>query len=126
VLGGYSQGAHVMGEALFDLSRDAKNRIAFVALFGDPKLDVNFMKACFGSRKPWRRGSIRCVAPGGILDARSPYVPGSLRNRVGSWCDRNDGACTGNQLTVLWDQHAEYPYEEIPAAAREIGERLQD
>ena len=79
VLGGYSQGAQVMGEALFGLSTAAANATVFAAMFGDPKLLVNgrgpFPGACFGNTRPWRRGNIRCYQDGGIqVDLNEAYA----------------------------------------------------
>ena len=38
VLAGWSQGAQVIGEGLRDMPQSVRNRIAYVALFGDPTL----------------------------------------------------------------------------------------
>lgn len=139
VLGGYSQGAHVMGQALSDLPTAARERVAFVALFGDPKLHTNDEiplgfdprpLACRGETFPWRRGNIRCYADGGILESRVPYVPDDIEGRVGSWCDKQDGICTGNQTRIADNAHKQYPDAEIPEAVREaaaaLAERLPD
>lgn len=135
ILGGYSQGAHVMGEALFGLSAAAKDRLAFVTLFGDPKLKTAnegpLGRTCLGAdNEPWVRGNIRCYADGGILDARDPYVPADLAQKVGSWCDKQDGICTGNNAFLHNDAHGQYPEQEIPEAAREavlqLVERMPD
>lgn len=124
VLAGYSQGAQVIGEALFDLPADDLDRVAFVALFGDPKLLTNgqgaLPPACMGNQKPWRRGNLRCYHDGGVLGPRDPYVPDAISERVGSWCDKQDGVCTGNESFLFDDAHAEYPLAEIPSAADEI------
>lgn len=124
ILGGYSQGAHVMGNALFDLNSYVYNRIAFVALFGDPKFDNGTKEAL------WPRGSFDWTSRGGILGSRSPYVLDSLSRRIGSWCDRLDPICAGKRAFVLAgfteDAHYEYPNEEIQAAANEIAVRLKD
>jgi hypothetical protein len=39
VLGGFSQGAEAVGEALFKLSNETASHISYVALFGDPKFN---------------------------------------------------------------------------------------
>ncbi len=139
VLGGYSQGAQTIGEALFDLTPDAVDRIAFVAFFGDPKLDVNNLEFvdifgdfglanCIGRGDfPWERGSIDCTSDGGILGARKPYLPDALRQRVGSWCDNRDAVCSGHLLNLdinPFEAHGGYPDAEIPEAAREVALRL--
>lgn len=111
VLGGYSQGAHVTGEALFNVSNKVLERTGYVALFGDPKLSLPegrgfFPSACRGgASSPWRRGNTSCLTNGGVLEARDPYLPttapATLVTRVGSWCDREDGICNGNYADVL-------------------------
>jgi predicted esterase len=130
VLGGFSQGAQVIGEGLFDLPAAHRSPIAFVALFGDPTLLTNgqgaLPRACFGDHRPWRRGSIRCYQDGGVLGPRDPYVPLDIEDRVGSWCDRRDGICNGNEALFLAEAHGEYPAEEMPEAADEIVDRLTD
>ncbi len=88
VLGGYSQGAHAVGEALFELSSTVRSRIAFVAFFGDPKLYLpkgagRWPAACRGQTEPWRWGNVRCWEDGGILEARVPYLPDDLEDDVG-------------------------------------------
>ena len=139
VLGGYSQGAHAMGEALFLLDAAAEDNVAFVAFFGDPKLDTkdfripvflgpDIVQACFGDTHPWRRGNAFCNSSGGILDSRVPYVPDAFADKTGSWCDRFDGICT-DQLAFAFgptSAHGSYPDGEIPDSAREIAERLSE
>jgi hypothetical protein len=134
VLGGYSQGAQVVGESLFPLSRGVRDRIAFVALFSDPKLSLPegrgpFPRACRGETSPWRRGGVSCWTDNGILEARTPYLPDDIEDRTGSWCDRNDGICNGNLVDWgLHDDHAEYAIRgaEIDEAAGEIAATLDD
>lgn len=64
VLGGYSQGADVVGWTIqrSDLSQTAKNHIGFVALYGDPKfnagpLDDRMNNVNFSTNWWWVRGS---------------------------------------------------------------------
>ncbi len=115
VLGGWSQGAQVVGTALEGLDRSVRDRIAYTALFGDPKLDTGNVRAPFGttsfwsactpatSSPPWKRWD-DCAIAGGYLEARTPYVPDDMRLRVGSWCEEvhplnlpgaGDGVCDG-------------------------------
>jgi hypothetical protein len=132
VLGGYSQGAQVVGEALFELDAATRDRVAFVALFSDPKLSLPegrgaFPPACRGAESPWRRGSVGCWTDHGVLEARQPYVPKDLEGRTGSWCDRNDGVCSDSLVDLgVHNDHAEYAHSggEIDEAAREIAARL--
>jgi hypothetical protein len=134
VVGGYSQGAQVVGEGLFASSSAVRDRIAFVALFSDPKLflpegEGAFPPACRGEESPWRRGGVSCWTDNGILEPRRPYVPDDIDDRTGSWCDRNDGICNGNLLDWgLHDDHAEYARRgaEIEEAAGEIAAVLDE
>jgi Mg-chelatase subunit ChlD len=143
VLGGYSEGADVIGSTLFDLPQTVRNRIAFVALFGDPKLDTGnnlglltgiplFPPGCVFGR-PWMRGSAPCWITGGIFESREPYLPTDIQDRVGSWCRDGDAACNGSWLdivpSVVQDPpltHSRYfdPDAESAMAAREAAERL--
>jgi hypothetical protein len=133
VLGGYSQGAQVAGEALFALDAATRDRVAFVALFSDPKLYLPegrgpLPHACRGGESPWRRGSVGCWTDHGVLEARVPYLPKDIEDRTGSWCDRNDGVCNDSLVDLgLHDDHAEYADSgaEIDEAAREIVGRLE-
>lgn len=100
VLAGLSQGAEVVGEGLLDLSEAVLDRIAYVALFGDPTYttltDRNgpLSDRCENDWLPsWVEGTAQCWAQG-ILGERVPYIPASLEGRVGSWCSLGDFACT--------------------------------
>lgn len=134
VLGGYSQGAQVIGSALFDLSAQAEDNIEFVAFFGDPKLhlpygDGIFPAACRGQSESWRRGNPRCWVSGGLLEARDPYLPESFESKTGSWCDRNDGVCVDNLLLYPSATGAHDNYDEngwIAEAAVEAVRALKD
>lgn len=99
IVGGYSQGADAAGWALernggggyVALTAEARRRIAFVGLYGDPK--ANFWTCSF---EVWARGNAPCHYQG-ILNGRSPYVPDDFQFRVGSWCDQYDGVCDSYQ-----------------------------
>jgi alpha-tubulin suppressor-like RCC1 family protein/Mg-chelatase subunit ChlD len=146
VLGGHSEGAQVMGEGLFALPQNVRDRIAFVALFGDPKLDLGnwpptgggpfyFPPGCNGdTSRPWIRGSVVCSDAGGVFGARVPYLPSDIETRVGSWCRDGDGACTGDLLDAIvvglsenGGPHSDYfdPDSDAAWAARETAFRLQ-
>ncbi|MEN8239484.1 MAG: cutinase family protein, partial [Actinomycetota bacterium] len=133
VLSGYSQGAQVMGNALYELSDEALQKIAFVALFGDPKLDNgrrNFLSydiptRCLGNDLNWTRATVFCFEPGGVLEPRLPYLPAPIDVRTGSWCDRRDFICNGNLLYKINDTHGEYDEAWVASAAREAAEALQ-
>jgi alpha-tubulin suppressor-like RCC1 family protein/Mg-chelatase subunit ChlD len=147
VLGGFSEGAQVIGEGLFELPESVRDRVAFVAIFGDPKLDLGnwpptmtnplfyFPPGCNGdTSRPWIRGSVVCSDAGGVFGARVPYLPGDIGDRVGSWCRDGDGACTGDLLDAIvvslsgdGGPHRDYfdPDSDAAWAAREAAFRLQ-
>jgi Cutinase len=121
VIGGYSQGADVVGWALErtgygSLSAEARRHIGYTALYGDPKNDYG----CNVDRW-WQRGTnANGCNHDGILGARNPYAPAEFRGRLGSWCDTYDGICTsgssgggiGNHTTIyrewwIWQSAAE-------------------
>lgn len=103
ILGGYSEGAEVIGTALSGLSDEARNHIGFVALYGDPRYNSACQK---GTSAQWTWGDAGCVE--GRLGARQPYVPQELQKRTGSWCDKGDGVCTGSiiNLPPLFNTHS--------------------
>jgi hypothetical protein len=100
ILGGFSQGADAIGWALErdggggyeSLSQVAKNHVGFAAFYGDPK----YSRKC-GVERWWPRGNWApdCSHFGGMLGARDPYARDEFRGRLGSWCDQDDGVCTG-------------------------------
>lgn len=120
VLAGFSQGAQVVGESLHGLDAGVRDRIAYVALFGDPSLDtknaLELPLECSGlTRSPWTRDTGRCFSAGGILGSRVPYVPADMEDRTGSWCAFGDGICTGKLRELIADFAAgEITGEELP------------
>jgi PKD repeat protein len=125
ILGGYSQGADVIGAALKDLTPRTTGRIGYVALFGDP--EFNGLKSggllSFPQKASWVRGDAPWYLASGVLGARNPYVPRAYEEITGSWCDRWDPVCTGAPL--LPTAHEKYPDKEIPEAANEIVVKLK-
>jgi len=93
VLGGFSQGADVVGYALQTFGPAILSRIGFVALYGDPRFS-----SC--GQSWWARGSaLRCVVGGlTITYPRTPYLPAALEGGAGSWCDAQDFFCTVNPV----------------------------
>lgn len=134
VIGGYSQGAQVVGDALAAVGSGLRNKVAFVALFGDPKLYLPegrgpFPPACRGDEfSKWRRGNVSCFTDGGILEARKPYMPGDIEDRVGSWCDRNDPICNNNLADFAVSAHSYYAEDgaEMDEAVREAAIAVKD
>lgn len=97
ILGGYSQGAHVVGDALPRLTAAEREKIAYVALYGDPKMNTKDDTSLW-KKGPWVRGSTSIFA-NGSLGARVTYMPEDMRYKVGSWCDVLDAICASR--TVL-------------------------
>jgi hypothetical protein len=114
VVGGYSQGAQVVGDGLARAGAAARAGVSFVALFGDPRLSLPegrgvYPPACRGgTRSAWRRGNVGCLTDNGILGARTPYLPADLVARTGSWCDRDDPICNGNVADLARSTHSRY------------------
>lgn len=117
VLGGYSQGADVIGTVLGTsgtISSTARGRIAYAALYGDPTFAAGSLSARQHNAPPWwNQGDNpgyqwRTIQPpvwgaspttylapeDGALGARQPQA--DFQGRLGSWCDALDGVCTGS------------------------------
>lgn len=104
IVGGFSQGAHVVGEAvklLHDRGQDKLlSRLGHVDMYGDPKFNgyeqttnrLNPLKKHV--TMPWARGSANRILAGS-LGPRKPYVPDILFNKTTSWCDALDVVCGG-------------------------------
>lgn len=112
VLGGYSQGADVVGWALArtgygGLSQAARDHIGYAALYGDPKFNAgNPYDRVLGRAPWWAKGNSRgyyevegALFPlNGVLGARSSYISSEFKDRFGSWCDDGDTVCTSKKL----------------------------
>lgn len=124
VLGGFSQGADVIGWALQRsgygaLSAAARQHIAYVALYGDPTFDAGNPYDRQSNRAPWW---VRGNSPGwydiegvpsakdGILGPRSPYAPSDFQGRFGSWCDQYDDACNGDVAAAAANNGGSHTY----------------
>ncbi len=111
VLAGYSQGAMVVAEAVKSFSAE---RVVYVALFGDPKLDLPEGKgllpdACLGrSYSSYRVYVPNCRTHTGSLKARNPYVYGELTGKYGLWCHDGDYICGSTVLPWKYDGHLTY------------------
>lgn len=100
-LGGYSQGADVVGWALernggggfVSLTSEARRHVGFAALYGDPR----YKAGCF--EDAWWRRVLTNTCFDGMLLARNPYAREEFRGRVGSWCESGDPVCTWNPQT---------------------------
>lgn len=105
ILGGFSQGAHVVGNTLFKLDDKASRSILYVALFGDPKFKPDSYAA---------RGDFHPRTKGGILEPRKDEFPEKYKGRLYSWCRSYDHICMGqHQVTIsLIEEHPHSRYEE--------------
>ncbi len=136
IIGGYSQGAQVVGDALFRLTTEQQDKITYVALFGDPKLylpeaakftvfdqitdDIQqsnpyykpgspLPDSCYGyNLSPWRHTIDDCMTQKGTLfTPRNPFMPKNMDGKVHEWCFNHDGICDGSE--VPWGPgHTEY------------------
>lgn len=107
VFGGYSQGAQVIGQYLRTAPAEIRSAVAFVALFGDPKLHLPEGEgfnppACRGEQlSAYRRVIANCDVDNGSLGARKPYLPADMHAKTGLWCYANDFVCGSSKSA--WD-----------------------
>ncbi|MDR1441720.1 MAG: cutinase family protein [Bifidobacteriaceae bacterium] len=121
VLGGYSQGAQVVGTAYIEGFADwMRERVVFQMLFGDPKLHLpegeggflSWAPACSGrDYSPWRREVPDCHTDNGSLGARKPYLPASWDQDTGLWCADKDFVCGSSKWPGSFDGHRTYANE---------------
>jgi len=131
ILGGYSQGAQVIGQAMPDIPREIRDQIVFVGMFGDPKLYYPEGEgwnppACQGKDySPWRRAASNCKLDNGSLGAHKPYVPDDMKNKTGLWCYAHDEICDAGAFPET-SGHETYknPGLAIDQAAREAVSKL--
>lgn len=130
VLGGYSQGADVIGWALertgggdsWSLNAHTRNRIGAVALYGDPKYLGNLGRigGCF--QPPWAiLDDCNDMPRSGFLGSRNPYVPSDIWSRISSYCVVGDGMCDINEVDIGFNTHSTaYTSWAITASANRI------
>ncbi len=123
ILGGYSQGAQVVGTVLEKMTADERTQIGYVALFGDPKLVTDDDSDCANGQGWWVRGTVGCGQRGiftrGVSSRRAVYVPADLRGKFGSWCDHRDGVCAAGALYLKDPSHFAYSESMIGEASLE-------
>ena len=134
ILGGYSQGAEVVGDALNMMQKQFLPRINYVALYGDPKFNprTSTLPVITG---PWVRGNAWSIQSG-ILLPRKTYLPAEIAN-AGSWCDFSDPICANfgifqnpvkSMLTDMFIDRTHqniYQNKWIPQSANEIVNKLR-
>lgn len=134
ILGGYSQGADLIGQVLWKFQNDNAQgileNIDYVMLFGDPKFSgfENLGDRKF-SRRSYTRGDVK-AGQSGILQAREPYMPEVMSGKFTSWCDDTDLVCAGVYYSKLGQpfSHTDVYQNEglIEKAALEMFVTLQD
>ncbi|HEU5122091.1 MAG TPA: cutinase family protein [Candidatus Saccharimonadales bacterium] len=133
VLGGYSQGAHVIGQTIPLLPREIRDQIVFAALFGDPRLNLPEGRgfnppACREEDlSPWRREVENCDTDNGSLGARHPYVPKDMEEKTGLWCKDKDIICGSTKNPFFSPGHNKYTETggAIDQAGKEIAAKLK-
>ena len=134
VLGGYSQGAQVIGETYNEALTDGlRDRVVYEALFGDPKLFLPegfgpFPSACYEvDLSAWRFDVPNCRTVAGSLGARVPYLPDGYTSTTGLACANDDYVCGSSKLAFVNSGHETYANEgsSIDKAAVEIAKRLE-
>lgn len=133
VLGGYSQGAQVIGQALPKFTTDVRNSIVYAALFGDPKLHLPEGEginppACQGKNLSfYRRVIANCNVDNGSLGARKPYLPEDMKKKSGLWCYDHDYVCGVTHNVFDNEGHGKYKDADmaIDQAAIEIATKLK-
>ena len=132
VLAGFSQGADVLGTAMFALPTATRDRIMFLSLFGDPRYqggdpeDLDSpQRWCSAPRQAWLRGTANCHSKGWYAEGQ--YLPDDiLLTRTGSWCRDGDIACEDRPANYIGDQHSMYADEgDVAMAMREAAFRLE-
>ena len=114
ILGGYSQGAQVVGQTLPGISSDIKQKIVFTMLFGDPKLYLPegegiLPPACFNKNlSTYRREIANCFVDNGALGARKPFLPDEDNVKTGLWCLGHDYVCGSSKFAWDTDGHGKY------------------
>ena len=114
VLGGYSQGAQVIGQTLPGISSDIKQKIVFTMLCGDPKLYLPegegiLPPACFNKKlSTYRREIANCFVDNGALGARKPFLPDEDNVKTGLWCLGHDYVCGSSKFAWDTDGHGKY------------------
>jgi Mg-chelatase subunit ChlD len=125
IIGGYSQGAQVVGNAVSQIDQSLRDRVAFLALFGDPLFKDEENNGCRTNTLAWWvRDDAEC-GNGGIIAHRagrdrSPYLPADLKGRAGSWCTHNDGVCARGTWTGTATTHLTH-YQENGGAIDQAG-----
>lgn len=124
ILGGYSQGANVIGDAIVEFGDSPfKKYIVYAGMFGDPKFDGSSYAA---------RGAVKNEDNQyayGALDAREEDFPIDYNGKVENWCRIGDGVCQMSYGDLFFNQpqHTDvYQHHEVPLAAYRAVKLLQE
>lgn len=122
ILFGYSQGAKVIATTLEKLAPES---IAYAAFFGDPNLylpegEGTNPPACQGKNlSTYRMHAPDCSTDTGIFGARQPYVPATLTDKIGLWCNDDDLICGSSKNLFVTSGHLNYANDKcIPTAVK--------
>jgi hypothetical protein len=113
-LGGYSQGAQVIGDTLVTLPKEIDKQVIHSVLYGDPKLYLPegegvVPTACFGvGLSEYRAHAPVCQTSAGILGARKPYVQDFQAKKVATYCNPEDMICGSTNNILSWNGHTSY------------------
>ncbi|MCL2002179.1 cutinase family protein, partial [Candidatus Saccharibacteria bacterium] len=113
-LGGYSQGAQVIGEALVSLPAKIDTQVIYSVLYGDPKLYLPEGEglnppACRGeSLSAYRGWAPMCQTSKGVLGARIPYVQQFQEEKVATYCNAQDVICGSTDSLPSFVGHTTY------------------
>jgi hypothetical protein len=94
ILGGYSQGAWVVHDALHQMTRTELSQVAGVALFGDS--DFVPLQSIVRDNK------LEDLFAGvsAIVDPRNTGVPAAVSAHTGSWCYTDDPVCQASPANI--------------------------
>ena len=127
-IGGYSQGAMVISQAVRDIKPE---KLIYAATFGDPKIYLPegeglIPAACRGANlSDYRMYVPDCQAYKGLLGAYIPYEPEALIGKMGTWCNKRDVFCssrlsisdhTGYVADNLYEDASRVIYDKITKA----------
>lgn len=128
VLGGYSQGAMVVGKAV---KRMKAENVIYIGLFGDPELSLPegegiIPQACIsGARSKYRVFAPNCFTASGVFGQRDPYEYGDLMGKYGLWCNAHDYVCGSTWRMTDMSGHTQYAkLHEIAWMAQKVDGRL--
>ncbi|MCL2371510.1 cutinase family protein [Candidatus Saccharibacteria bacterium] len=113
-LGGYSQGAQVIGDTLVTLPRGIDERVILSTLYGDPKLHLPeggglYPDACRGKNLSlYRAWAPICYTQEGVLGGRKPYVQPFQQHKVATYCNESDMICGSTGYLLEWSGHTTY------------------